>query len=618
MYLATKSANLLATNFNEFFCESSEAPMPVQVVGPVRGRALRSPQGFMLFVLPQYAESESSDWIVRAAYGSPALFAITQTRPSPELALQPGSIRLRSGRLLELAEGSAYPLMLPLQYQIDAQHRLDYSNATMLGIGGATGQRIIVIQGEAGRRGMLSINGQVAEMVFSPYEPVKLTVSGITVVAVSREWAGRTWFADGRILIGPAYVGERRAEQHECWIDERSAILHTISSRGECHQSSVRSAAVPDRLVALTGWRAKPVLELRKGSSGWCDIGAPTGLEQLGAYYGYAWYRAFFDSDEERNSTILLTLAADRFHIFHKDQKVGVWGRGPQASRDPLPVHLTQGANEFVFLCDNMGRSCNGKCMDTKGIQGDAYLDAVPAFLGRFEFSVPSGPPTESWEFQTFRSSGYGDQEAFRFSRLRFRVSTKPVDGALLAFRWMPQYAWVYVNGRLAGEHGGDCPLISGACFSEFVLDAFLSGDHADIELLFFGEPIQDPGDRVVLFTYPKQTALTRWQFKPWQAPVNEGSARPDSPVWWECTFDKPNLPGPLFLATQGLSKGQAYLNGTALGRYWEIGPQHCLYLPEPWVKDQNQLALFDEEGKSPDQVYIFRDGRCPFRHVLA
>jgi hypothetical protein len=614
MYFATKGINLLATNFNEFFSNSSEAPMPVGIVGPVRGRALRSPQGFMLFVLPQYPDHESSEW--NAASGSPALYAMTETRSSRELALQPGCVRLPSGGLLELAEGSAYPLMVPFQFQIDEQHRLDYSNATMLGMGGTTGQRIIILQGEAGHRGMFSINGQAVEVVFSPDEPVKLTVSGLTVVAVSRELADQTWFADGRILIGPAYVGEPHNGQHECWFDNRSATIHTISSSGEYHRSLVPAEAVPNRLVRLTGWRAKPLPELKNESPGWRDIGAPKPLEQLGSYYGYAWYRAFLDSDEERDSNIFLTLAADRFHIFHRGKKSGVWGRGAQASRNPLPVHLVRGTNEFVFLCDNMGRYCEGKCMDRKGIQGSVYLDAIQVPLGTAEYSVPSGPPRESWEFRTFRSSGYG-KPTFRFSRLRFRVPIKAGDGGLLVFRWVPQYGWVYVNGRLAGEHGGDCPLISGVCFSEFVLDSFLSGDHADIELVFYGEPIQDVGDRVVLFTFSKQQALVRWQFKPWQDPVDEGSTFPDSPVWWEGTFDKPDLPGPLFLATQGLSKGQAYLNGKALGRYWEIGPQHSLYLPEPWLADHNCLALFDEEGKSPDGVYIFRDGRYPTRKVL-
>jgi beta-galactosidase len=70
-------------------------------------------------------------------------------------------------------------------------------------------------------------------------------------------------------------------------------------------------------------------------------------------------------------------------------------------------------------------------------------------------------------------------------------------------------------------------------------------------------------------------------------------------------------------LVTRGLSKGQAYLNEMRLGRYWEIGPQHAIYLPEPWFREQNVVAIFDEEGRSPSQTYIVMDLRYPTRKVM-
>jgi Beta-galactosidase, galactose-binding domain len=88
--------------------------------------------------------------------------------------------------------------------------------------------------------------------------------------------------------------------------------------------------------------------------------------------------------------------------------------------------------------------------------------------------------------------------------------------------------------------------------------------------------------------------------------------------VWWQCKLSKPKLPSPAYLVTQRLSKGQAYLNGIPLGRYWEIGPQHAIYLPEPWFREQNVLAIFDEEGRPPNQNYIVRDLRYPTRKVMA
>lgn len=74
----------------------------------------------------------------------------------------------------------------------------------------------------------------------------------------------------------------------------------------------------------------------------------------------------------------------------------------------------------------------------------------------------------------------------------------------------------------------------------------------------------------------------------------------------------KPGLPGPLFLHFEGLSKGQVWLNNRATGRYWDIGPQKALYLPEPWWRAKNRLVVFDEAGQSPRNIYLARDKRMP------
>lgn len=614
MYFAAKSTNLLASNFSEFLCQASDAVSPVKIAGPVRSVALRSPHGLMIFVLPAYPYRESSEWNVDGKTSS--LFAIAQTRVSHELALQPGTIWLDSERSLELAEGSVYPMMLPFQLQIDDKHRLDYSNATLLGMGGTAGRRVIVLRGEAGHRGVLSINGREVNFLFSAEEPVRKDVNGVIVLGVSRDDADRTWFADGKILIGPSYVGEQQNGQHECYFGSGAVTIRTISREGEYRQLSALAEAAPLGPIPLNGWRTKCLPEIQGGGRGWRDIERPKSVEELGAYYGYTWYRAFFESSQERRSSIFFTRAADRFHIFHNRDLAGVWGRGAQASRNPLPIQLARGKNEFVFLCDNMGRLSEGKCMDHKGILGGVYLDAAPIDLGRGEWADVSAPPRESWEFRTYRR--FSGSPEFRFFRVSFEVQAKAGNGALLAFRWIPQYGWIYVNGRLVAEHGGDNPLISGLCFNEFVLDPFLPGGPARIELFFFGEPIQDFRRHVILFTYAKSNALSGWGFKHWQDPVAPGQLTHGLPTWWECDFERPRLPGPLFLTTQGLSKGQAYLNGRALGRYWEIGPQHSLYLPDPWIAVRNRLTIFDEAGNVPNQVAIIRDPAYPTRRVPA
>ena len=56
--------------------------------------------------------------------------------------------------------------------------------------------------------------------------------------------------------------------------------------------------------------------------------------------------------------------------------------------------------------------------------------------------------------------------------------------------------------------------------------------------------------------------------------------------------------PGDTFLDMETWGKGLVYVNGHALGRFWEIGPQQTLYLPGCWLKNgENEIVVFDILG---------------------
>ena len=55
------------------------------------------------------------------------------------------------------------------------------------------------------------------------------------------------------------------------------------------------------------------------------------------------------------------------------------------------------------------------------------------------------------------------------------------------------------------------------------------------------------------------------------------------------------NASADTFLDTKGLSKGFVWVDGRALGRTWEIGPQRTLYLPGVWLKTgANEVVVLD------------------------
>jgi beta-galactosidase len=68
-------------------------------------------------------------------------------------------------------------------------------------------------------------------------------------------------------------------------------------------------------------------------------------------------------------------------------------------------------------------------------------------------------------------------------------------------------------------------------------------------------------------------------------------------PCFYRGSFNV-DQPGDTFLDTSNLTKGQLWVNGHALGRFWNIGPQKTLYLPGPWLKKgANEVVLFDMDA---------------------
>lgn len=609
-YFAVKAANVLSRNFEKLLTSGEACPLPARLSGPVNARAIKTSRGHLIFVEPIFPVDDSA---VYRMDGRGPVITLEERWPMAELANQPGTLELQSEESIPLAEPSSDPSMLPFRLSIGPDCVVDYANATLLGSAGNTANRVLLIRGTAGRSGIVSINNKRLDFVFPATEPAQFTSGQLTVFALSQETADRTWFADDRVIIGPAFVGERRGHQHECYLDGSETTIYTISEQGEIERRSIAPKAISGApQISLTNWTSFPMPEISPPRNGWYELEAPRGVEDLKAYWGYTWYRASYNARTPGKTGLFFTEAADRVHVFVNGKRMGVWGRGSGAVRDPLDVELAAGKNDFVFLWDNMGRLSERKCIDRKGIRGDVYVGAEARSLGEPEWTVPSTPPTNSWEYQTYAAFTKGS-----FLRAAWALETGGDGGLVLSIRSLPQYAWIAVDGKIVGEHAGDLSLAGGIDFSAFVLDEYLRRQPLRLEITFFGETTRVLNDHLRIILYSKAQRLGYWAFQTWEQSSSPGPVIPGDPACWECQFPRPTGNGPFFFVTQGLSKGQVYLNGHAVGRYWEIGPQHSLYLPEPWFADHNRLTIFDEEGKHPGQTYLMQDVRGAARMLL-
>ena len=61
---------------------------------------------------------------------------------------------------------------------------------------------------------------------------------------------------------------------------------------------------------------------------------------------------------------------------------------------------------------------------------------------------------------------------------------------------------------------------------------------------------------------------------------------------------------GDIFLDVSAFGKGAVWINGHAIGRYWNTGPQQTLYVPGPWLRQgENEVVVFDLLGKQAGAV---------------
>ncbi|XP_043696699.1 beta-galactosidase 8 [Telopea speciosissima] len=115
---------------------------------------------------------------------------------------------------------------------------------------------------------------------------------------------------------------------------------------------------------------------------------------------------------------------------------------------------------------------------------------------------------------------------------------------------------------------------------------------------------------------------------------ISQSSLPKNQPlIWYKVNFDAPDGNGPIALDFTGMGKGEAWVNGQSIGRYWptNLAPQsgctnscnyrgpyssnkclkHCgvasqklYHVPRSWVKSSgNILVLFEEMGGDPTQI---------------
>ena len=178
-----------------------------------------------------------------------------------------------------------------------------------------------------------------------------------------------------------------------------------------------------------------------------------------------------------------------------------------------------------------------------------------------------------------------------------------PVSGEL-KFDTLHDYAQIYVNGKLVG--------IVDRRLGQYQLPLHVSSTHVRLDVLVentgrvnFGPSLPAERAGIVGRVTLAQKLLTGWEIYPLPMLKPGELAYSKEPCSGACFYRASfsvTTPKDTFLDTSPLTKGEVWLNGHALGRFWNIGPQKTLYVPAPWLKSgRNELVVFDLGGK-PDR----------------
>ena len=252
-----------------------------------------------------------------------------------------------------------------------------------------------------------------------------------------------------------------------------------------------------------------------------------------------------------------------------------------------------------------------------KGKSLPAIPDSIPTIsIPAFELNevallfdnLPESKLSDSIQSMEFFDQGWGSI----IYRTKLSKSEEPQS---LKITEANDWAQVFINGKKIGTLNR----LKGE--STLPLAPVEEGDVLDIVVeamgrMNFGRGIYDwkgITKSVELKSRDKTKVLTNWQvynipvdysfsqnkkYKP-QSPASSG----EQPAYYKGHFTL-NKTGDTFFDMTTWKKGIVWVNGYAIGRFWEIGPQQTLYVPGCWLKKgENEVIVLDMAAPSEAKI---------------
>jgi hypothetical protein len=580
-YYATRPVNLFACHMGRFLADAVMDVPGVSIDDSTEVLNLTGPRG---------------RWAVVTNHGREEIDAV--------------AVSLPDGAAMQVPLGPFGAAAVCADVELSGELTLDYANVTPLGF---FWDHILVFHGPAGWPARISLNGrQLRQTIPDKAEPAVFDHGPAKVVLVNSELATRTWPLEEAILFGPDFVGETDDDVVRPSGASHYAVLSAEGTQSRRKYKTASSASRPQ--VRLRPWKRFAVcVEPVADDLAWRKLDRPRDVDRLGLHHGYVWYRLEVTAPRARRRHLFLPDCEDRATLFVNGALAGVWGRGPGARRKPIGAAFKRGRNVVTLLVDNLGRFCQAgepKIEDPKGLFGHIH-EAKPLRTAAFTLR-----PCQSFTRRLVPrqlSHLVAELESTPAQEARLSIPLRSVTPVHLAFDQMPGHLCILCNERLV-RFFPKRP--AGGNFGSLTLGPELKKGTNALKFLLWGDVGPKTLTNVTFHLLTENlTAKAAWFVRPWTMPEAGGPVvGKNRPAWYAARFKFSGAEEPLFVRIAGAVKGQLFLNGHNCGRFWTVGPQEFYHLPACWLREDNELVVFEEAGHIPTGSKLLFRPAGPYR----